>query len=325
MTQAPATPKPTQTPPASPIAKPAAPQADPSKQGGAQISGAPFMISPLGAVDPWLKMLVYSKHGGGKTELVGSAVDCPQLNDVIMLASEPGEQTLQGNPNIQNAHKLSYVRCTSIKQASHIYDFLVAHCKARDSNDIAMLKKLEAYVTGTTPDKIEEPKRFKTVILDSLTEFEAMSIGAIMNYDEEKVMKDVENIDVSGWPEFRKNMEVMQLFCRRWRDLPMHVLFTAAESYSQDETKKYHYTPNLTGQLRQKVQGYMDLVGYLTVGTPTETVAAPRRLYIQPIASARAFDAKCRLQGLKMNHLDIPAGQGMETILRAAGRWKDSQ
>ena len=73
----------------------------------------------------------------------------------------------------------------------------------------------------------------------------------------------------------------------------MHVIFTAAEQFNQDENKRYKYSPDLTGKLSKKIQGFMDMVGYLAVGKEGEKTI--RRLYVSPSPQGK-YDAKHRYQ-----------------------------
>jgi len=83
---------------------------------------------------------------------------------------------------------------------------------------------------------------------------------------------------------------------RAFRDLPMNVIFTCAEKYNQDETKKYKYVPDMTGQLSKKIQGFMDMVGYYVQGKDGDKIQ--RRLYVMPSGLGK-YDAKHRYQDFK--------------------------
>ena len=101
---------------------------------------------------------------------------------------------------------------------------------------------------------------------------------------------------------------------RAFRDLPMNVIFTCGEKYNQDETKKYRYVPDMTGQLAKKVQGFMDMVGYYVQGKG-ESGSIQRRLYVMPSGTGR-YDAKHRYQAFKGDHFDDPT---IGSIMMAAG------
>lgn len=280
---------------------------DPSKATNAKTVSAPFKIEMFHQRQSWLKALIYGKHGAGKTELLATAVDVPEMNDVLFISAESGDLTVQGSPRIQNKEKLFIVPATTFKQVAHIQQFLQAYCIARDANDVPKMRRLFSQVTGINEADIVDPPRFRTVIIDSLTEVEVYCVHQLLNYTQADIMKG-DDMEVAGWPEFRKNNEMVKMLVRAFRDLPMHALFSCAESWSQDEQKKFHYTPALTGKLSAQVQGFVDLVGWITVGTPTEgKVEAPRRVFIQPIGGGPKFDAKNRLPAYKEAFFDNPS------------------
>lgn len=303
------------------VAPAASPAADPTKQQTVPtVKNAPFQIKALGKADLWLKAFIYGKHGSGKTDLAGTAVDVPEMNDVLFISAEAGDLTLQNSQRIQAKNRIMTIPVDTFTTVGYIHDFLVAHCKFRDANDINGLKRLESQVTGIPIDQIEEPKKFKTVIIDSLTEVEAYSMYSLLGVDASKVMISAD-MDVADWPIFRKNFEMVKLLCRSYRNLPMHVIFVAAQSYTQDETKKFHYTPQLTGKLSTALQGQVDLVGWITTGPSTPEKPSPRRLYVQPVSDPMApkFDAKIRNGAYALPYFEDPV---MADIMKAMGLTK---
>lgn len=298
--------------PATPQAQPAVKTSDPSKTAGSIAAvGAPFMIKTQHQKDPWLKMLIYGKHGSGKTLLAGSAVDVEQMRDVLVINAESGDKTIHSSNMIKNADKILDVHVGTFKTVARVQEFLKAHCKMRDSNDEAGLRKLQSMVTGVPAGDIETPMKIKTVIIDSLTEIESYCMYGLLNIDNSKIVDD--DIEVAQFAEFRKNNEMVKLLVRAFRDLPMNVIFVCAEQYNQDERKAYHYSPAMTGKLAAQIQGFMDMVGWLVVGAATEGNEAPRRLYVQPISTGPKFDAKNRLNTYQGSSFDNPT---MEKIMR---------
>lgn len=295
--------------------------ADPSKSTNAlRAVTAPFQIQTMHTRVRWLKMLIYGKHGAGKTELAASAVDVEQMRDVLFISAESGDSTIDDNDRITNPDKVFTININTFKQAAFIQDFLVAYCKARDRDDVKAMKQLFCQVTGYDPKTLadEDVPRFRTVIVDSLTEIEVYCIYGLLSIDINKVVS--EEIEVAGWPEFRKNNEMVKLLVRAFRDLPMHVILVCAEQYTQDEQKKFHYSPQLTGKLSAQVQGFVDIVGWITVGASTaESPEAPRRVYIQPISGGPKFDAKNRRSVYKQAYFENP---NMRSIMKSIGLLK---
>ncbi len=294
------------------------PTVDPTKTVNSAHADAPFTISTRQNRERWFKFLVYAKHGAGKTELLCSAADCEQMGDVLFVDAESGDLTVEDSPRIKNHAMIldNRVEVKNFQQVVKLQQFLKAYCSARDRNDVATMIKMYKFVTGIDTDN---PPRYRTVIVDSLTEVEAYCTYQVMNVDPDKVLMEEGGMDVAGWPEFRKNYEMVKLLVRAYRDLPMNVLMAAADQYSKDENSRQHYGPRLTGKLGSEVQGFFDVVGYLTVGAVgADGGEAPRRLFVQPIqvTGAPRFDAKNRRPVFKNAYMDNPS---MTSMMRDFG------
>lgn len=280
----------------------------PSLTGGSPVkvaSPGAFNVTSMSQQDlhKWIKALFYGPHGGGKTTLAASAVDVPEMQDVLVVTAEGGTVVFEDNPRIEAAELLDVVKIDRIEQFSKVYDFLKTHVRWRDDpTKEAELRKLQDTVFGGESDRL---RRYRTVIVDSLTEIEAQNLAKILDLDSAGLDAG-DDMEVAGFPQFRKNMHIIQRIVRQFRDLDIHVIMICAQTYSQDERKVYHYSPKLTGQLRTNVQGFFDVVGWLVVGNKTaEDAAGPRRLFVQPQSSPKA-DAKCRLAAFKGEFLDNP-------------------
>ncbi len=290
------------------------------------VSPPPFQLGQGSGVSPkWLKLLAYGKPGIGKTELLGSAADVPEMNDLLYIDCESGNLTIEDNPRISNWPSVieNRVLCTTFKQVAQVHDWLKGHITARDAylagNTQAKQALIanEARLRSVEPDAIVEPKLFRTVIMDSLTEINAYSNYELLGIDEAKVLSGgTDDIEVATWDEFRKNNQRIQMLVRAFRNLPMHVLVAAGEQYKQDELKKFHYEPNVTGQLARQVQGFFDIVGYYTMGRMGEKTV--RRLYVQPVSN---FDAKNRRSVFTKDFFDEPE-LNMKSIMKLIGLTK---
>ena len=289
--------------------QPNAKPSDPSKATNAiQAVGAPFQIQTMHERTRWLKLLVYGKHGAGKTELAASAIDVPAMRDVLFVDAESGDSTLEDSTRITHADKIHHVRVQNFNQVKFVLGFLNAYCKAREKGDMTTMKALYARTIGVPAAEIADDQvpQYKTVIVDSLTEVEQYCLYSLLSIDTGKEMAN--DIEVAGWPEYRKNNDIIKLLVRGFRDLPMHVIFVCAEQYTQDEQKKFHYSPQLTGKLSAQVQGFVDIVGWITVGQATqESPEAPRRVYVQPISGGPKFDAKNRRAIYKQAFFENPS------------------
>lgn len=260
-----------------------------------------FRIETFETRARFLKMMVYGDYGTGKTHLTGTACQVPEMHDVIMINAESGDLTLQ---QFAEEHELSIITCTKFKQIARVYEYLRQHCIARDAGNFDKLRELQAFYTGVEPSAIKEPKQFFTVIVDSLTEIEDYCMNDLLGITD--ITKLDDEVISAEWAEYKKQNSMIRRMIRNFRDLPMHVLFTCAQTYTQDDKKRRQYAPQLTGKLSSQVQGFMDIVGYLVVAQANEqteeekkeakkTGLAPRRLYIQPSPTGK-FQAKCRFQ-----------------------------
>lgn len=298
--------KPATTIPSTPAKPAAAAPLTPSGSKPVALKGAPpfKMSAPNTAVSKWLKLLVYARPGGGKTTLCASAVDVPEMNDVLFINADKGDLVITDNSRIKNPDLIlpNIIECNDFMTVAKIHEYLKSHCKFRDENNVEKLREYEAWLRGCKPEDIDEPKRFRTVIIDSLTEVDIYCTYGLLGITQDKVLHgEAADIEVARFDEFRKNNQMVQMLMRAFRDLPIHVLATAHETYSEDEQRKKHYMPQLTGQLRTQVTGFFDIVGYLMFKKEGENIT--RYLGVQPVAN---FHAKNRRSVYKKDHFKDP-------------------
>jgi hypothetical protein len=274
----------------------------------AVVQGPPFRITAAGSQSTWLNLLVYAQFGAGKTRLGLSAVEVPSMNDVFLANIEGGDLTLRGAFDVPS--EVDQVRITDFAQLARLYEVLRSHCTLRDQNNEAGLRKLEAWLKGVPESEIIKPKRYRTVIIDSLTEAEAylmyqlLGVTTHMRLDEEAGSPE--------WAEYKKQHNMMQRLIRSFRDLPMHTVFICSRGWVQDEQKRFNYGPQMTGKLSNAVQGFVDIVGYLDV-QPTPDGKLARTLWVQPVGR---FAAKCRFSNYKLPYFQNP---NLKSILQAVG------
>ena len=101
----------------------------------------------------------------------------------------------------------------------------------------------------------DEEHEYETVVIDSITE-----INEIVKMEIEKRTGRV--MQIQDWGELGK--KILGLL-RKFRDLPMHVIFVAQEQYINDEDKIKKIVPSLNGKVATGVAYFMDIVGYVHV------------------------------------------------------------
>ncbi len=285
--------------------------ASPSDAGSAAVEKkpAPFAIQSREEAFEYLNLLIYGDYGVGKTYLAGTASEVPMMSDVLLLNAEAGDLTLQVDEH--NFQAIDSVRVTDYETASKVYDFLKAHCTARDAGDVDKLREMESWLRGTDPDKIKKPKEYRTVIVDSLTEVGIYCLNQLLGISDSTQMNEETNS--AEWADYGKSLNMVTRMVRNFRDLDMHVIMICSQKWTQDETKKMLYHPAMTGQLADKVQGFMDMVGYYALTGTSEDGSAHRRLYVAPTGR---FKAKCRISSFKSAQFDNPT---MSAIVDAIG------
>lgn len=268
----------------------------------------------------YLKVLIYGDFGVGKTYLAGSAAAVPAMEDVLLISAEAGELTLDTDEICTEMENIDSVNVKDYKTMSEVYKFLKLHCKYRDLKgpDAEMhLKQLQSKFTGTPITEIDTVKRYKTVIIDSLTEIESYCMNMLLGISDTTDLH--EEVASAEWAEYKKQHQMVQRLVRAYRDLQMHVVFICSRTFIQDEQKRMLFSPSLTGKLSSQVQGFMDIVGYYVLGQPKDDGSIPRRLYVQPVGK---FNAKCRFSNYKSAAFDDPT---MGSILQKVGLLQTSR
>lgn len=256
-----------------------------------------------------LNMIIYGAYGNGKTTLAASSADVDEMGDVLMIDIESGKLSIKDNPRIKHKECIDVIRVTNFQQMAYIVDqFLRPHVRLRDNPaEEKKLIELEAKFKGVAPEKIKTPRRYNTVIIDSLTELDKLVTYELLGFSTTGTLSDLivdNDMEVAEFKEYKQNNQMMQLIVRAFRDLDTSTIFVVQEAYIQDEMKRMLYSPALTGKLGKQVQGMVDIVGYLMVGTPKEgEKEAPRRLMLQP---SNRFDAKSRMSNFKEPFIDQP-------------------
>jgi hypothetical protein len=175
----------------------------------------------------FINMMVYADSGVGKTQLLGSADEVPELRKVLHVDAEGGTMTLEHSyPNVD------IVRVETWKECQEVKKFL-----AQSNHD------------------------YTSCNWDSLTEIQKMNMYAILG---DPNRKDGLDPDVAGMREWGITLEQMRRFVRELRDLPINTFFAALVSEDKDpKTGIVQKKPGIPGKLRNEVAAFLDIVTYL--------------------------------------------------------------
>jgi hypothetical protein len=189
------------------------------------IVGLPIL--PQDETVDFFNMLIYGESGVGKTTLSGSASAVPELSPVLLIDVEGGRKSLRGvYPDVKVIEVFKW------RDLQKVYD------------DLA---------TGNL--------EFKTLIVDSLSEVQMVSLDYSLRYAI-KQKEEGADAEVPRQRDWMRNIEQTVRFTRGFRDLPMNVIFTALVDQEKNKKNKVENKPMFSGKVKQKVPGFMDIVLY---------------------------------------------------------------
>ncbi len=191
----------------------------------------PFPLVGADEAEGRLKFLIHGDPGVGKTFLCGTAADSPAMTPVLFVDTEGGTLTIR---NKVDPEKLDIVRVTTYSDMVKLITWL------------------------------RRGHKYKTIIIDSLTEMQKAIMAEILKVG---AVKDNKDPDIPEQRDWGKNSERVRKIVRAFRDLPdVHVVFTTLSREVKDErTGVITIKPALPGQLANDVPGFIDIVGWVHV------------------------------------------------------------
>lgn len=195
------------------------------------------------------RTLLYGPSGHGKTHLLGTAQEDPRTSPTLIVAFEPGEDTLAGLD-------VDVVRIRSWQDYNQTISWLKSGDHPYKSVGIDSLTETHFFAL------IQEATRRSNQAPGSTTDTIYVEIKP---GDGDKLDPDMLQPGDYG----KARIQIMKLI-RGFRDLPMHVFFTALSKEETDAKEGIVKKPDLSGGLADSVQGIVSVVGYLALGTSQE-------------------------------------------------------
>jgi len=185
-----------------------------------------------------VNMLIYGESGTGKTTLAGSSDSVPEMRKVLVIDIEGGVLSLKNRyPDVET------IRVKTWESMQEVYNQLSVG-----------------------------DHEFNTIVIDSLSEAQKMSMDRIMRKLVEQYPEREETV-----PQIREwniNIEQTRKFVRLFRDLPVTTIFTALSREDRNPMRgTIRRKPFLSGKVSDEVAGFLDIVVYLYTKEVDEQLA----------------------------------------------------
>ena len=178
---------------------------------------------------PYINAVIYGDYGVGKTRLLGTADDVPDMRKVLILDNEGGTFSLRGtNPNVESVR-------------FNTWD---------DLQSIAIeLVQGRAY------------EDYGTICLDSGTEAQHANFGHVTKIGVDKRPNHDE--DLMEMQDWGRSLNQMRRMVRVFRDLPVNFLMTALSKDVKIDQVRTKKGPAFAGAFQHEIGALMDLVLYM--------------------------------------------------------------
>lgn len=225
-----------------------------------------------------ISMLIYGDPGVGKTVLSGSSNEVESMRPVLFIDCEGGTKPLrETQPDIEVV-RVQTLYDKGGRTRKSAWDFLS---------------------DGIYEDLKLQPSRYKTLVVDSLTEVSNLAMQHVM---EELIAEHPErDPDVPGQKEYLRTASKVRRWVRGMRDLHTNIIFTALVREDTDETtgKVVKIIPAFAGKkLSYEVPAWVDNVMFLytkTIKDEDKKDVIVRKGLSQPSGKHFAKDRSTRL------------------------------
>jgi len=175
-------------------------------------------------------IIIFGNPGVGKTLLSATASDVPELSPVLFANIEGGTLTLKYDyPN------LDIVNITTVREMFNVFKVLA-----------------------------NNPGKYKTLIIDSITALQALSVQELAN----KRVKEgkIDDPNDRDWVVWHGNDTQTKRIVRAFEKAGVNVIFTALEKVDKDEkTGRSFILPDMVGKTAYHTPGNLDFVWRLSV------------------------------------------------------------
>ena len=216
-------------------------------------------INPFELFFNWkLRAMFYSRSGYGKTYLCASAAYVKEMCPTYYYGTEKGFLSIKH----------------IIFQTRRIQPVI-----GRSASDLVALQRV-----------ILEPGKYKTVVIDSLTELYAQLMAALLQRAGRANQRPFQS---DRGEVHDKILKLLRFIEERAQ---VHVLMTAGDMYTKDKEGDFiSFDPDLVGKLTWRAPRYFDVVGRLETrvakpAAPDSPAQITRVLQVQPYGKALAKD-----------------------------------
>lgn len=199
------------------------------------------------------KVLIFAPPGNGKTYFLGTAQADERTAPMLLLDFEGGHETLAG------------------------LDIDVVEIRGWDDYN-EVFEVLESGEHWTMEgSSLAEGETYKSLGIDSVSETHVWALLQILDAKgESRKEPDLIQLD-----DYNVGTTQMRRLLREFRDLPMHVFYTAHAKVEEERGIGKVQLPKMSGQMANEIVGLMSICGYLAISEDEETGDEQRELLLQ--------------------------------------------